>query len=113
VLVVGADGDERLADVDAGNGAQRLAEGATHSSLKTSIFCVMLWIGIFRCKFIFLFTSSQRQQRILFAHLGRNSRAKLSHGHFFFFFKKKVARGGEQTQALSISFLFSLSPLYR
>jgi hypothetical protein len=29
------------------------------------------------------------------------------------FFKKKVARGGERTRVLSISFIFSFSPLYR
>jgi hypothetical protein len=29
------------------------------------------------------------------------------------FFIKEVARGGEQTWVLSISFIFSFSPLYR
>jgi hypothetical protein len=29
------------------------------------------------------------------------------------FLKKEVARGGEQTRVLSISFIFSFSPLYR
>jgi hypothetical protein len=32
---------------------------------------------------------------------------------FFFFKKKEVARGGERTRILSISFIFSFSPLYR
>jgi hypothetical protein len=31
----------------------------------------------------------------------------------FFFLKKEVARGGERTRILSISFIFSFSPLYR
>jgi hypothetical protein len=31
----------------------------------------------------------------------------------FLFFKKEVAQGGEQTRVLSISFIFSFSPLYR
>jgi hypothetical protein len=31
----------------------------------------------------------------------------------FFFLKEEVARGGEQTQVLLISFIFSFSPLYR
>ena len=34
MLVVGSDGDERLADVDASHGAKGLAEGAAHSSLE-------------------------------------------------------------------------------
>jgi hypothetical protein len=32
---------------------------------------------------------------------------------FFVFFFKEVARGGERTRVLSISFIFSFSPLYR
>jgi hypothetical protein len=35
-----------------------------------------------------------------------------SHGSIAFL-KKEVARGGEQTRVLSISFIFSFSPLYR
>jgi CMP-2-keto-3-deoxyoctulosonic acid synthetase len=30
-----------------------------------------------------------------------------------YWFKKEVARGGEQTRVLSISFIFSFSPFYR
>jgi hypothetical protein len=46
VLVVGADGDERLADVDAGDGAQRLAERTTHSSLQ-NFFPIFVQIFVF------------------------------------------------------------------
>lgn len=35
VLILGSHRHDRLADVDAGHGAQRLAEGASHASLKT------------------------------------------------------------------------------
>jgi hypothetical protein len=38
---------------------------------------------------------------------------KTSKTFFFFFFFKEVARGGERTRVLSISFIFSFSPLYR
>jgi hypothetical protein len=34
-------------------------------------------------------------------------------GFISFLFKKEVARGGEQTRVLLISFYFSFSPLYR
>jgi hypothetical protein len=58
---------------------------------------------------IFLLRNAPAGNHKLVADLMENG--TVSHIHMYL--KKEVARGGERTRVLSISFIFSFSPLYR